>query len=151
ALNLVNGTIQAGIAVTVANSVNLFNAGGPGGTVTLGGNTPLTFSGAVSLGGSNTLTLSNPAGTTFAGTLGGFGTLTLVGGAANGTLVLAGDNTSYNGFGTGITLQSGNLVLGSDNALGGASSTATLSGGTVLANTVVTVAAPVTINGPVTF
>ncbi len=145
ALTLINGTVQASIATTVSNAVNLTSAGGPNGTVTLGGSTPLTFSGAVNLTGDNTLTLANPAGTTFSGALSGTGSLTLVGGVANGTLALSGDNSAFTGA---LTLQGGNLVLGSNNALPGG---ATLSGGTVLASTAVTTSAALTVNGPVTF
>src|SRR5205823_14880101 len=85
ALNLLGGTVQAGIATSVSNAVNLSSVGGPNGTVTLGGNTPLTFSGQVNVAGGNTLTLANSAGTTISGKLAGTGSLSLVSGAANGT------------------------------------------------------------------
>ena len=66
--------MQASVATSVTNAVTLAQAG-TNGALTLGGSTPLTFSGAVTVTGANTLTLSNPAGTTFSGALGGTGSI----------------------------------------------------------------------------
>src|SRR5207302_8816638 len=120
--------------------------------VTLGGATPLTFSGTVNVSGTNTVTLANPAGTTVSGSLANAvatDTLNLVSGAANGTLVLSGSNSGFTGA---FNLQSGNLAVGSNNAL---APNTTLSGGTLLASTAITglntgYTTPLTINGPVT-
>src|SRR5207237_209996 len=104
-----------------------------------------TFSGTVNVSGNNILTLSNPAVTTFSGSLSGSGSLTLIGGGVIGTLALTGDNSAYGGV---LTLQSGTLAIGANNALGG---TVSLSGGTVWRSggTLLSPAAGLTFSNPV--
>ena len=146
ALNLLGGTIQASIAATVTNDVNLTNSLG---TVTFGGNTPLTFSGTTTLAGNNTVTVANTGGTTLAGQVTGSGGLTVTA-VSTGTLALTNSSSSTpNDYTTGTTLLGGNLVLGASSVLG--SGPLTLGGGTLLASAAVTPTNAVTINGAVTF
>ncbi|HEX3149406.1 MAG TPA: autotransporter-associated beta strand repeat-containing protein, partial [Gemmataceae bacterium] len=146
ALNLLGGTIQASVATTIANAVNLTTSLG---TVTFGGNTPLTLSGTTTLAGNNTVTVANTGGTTLAGQVTGSGGLTVTA-ASTGTLALTNSSAGTpNDYTAGTTLLGGNLLLGASSVLG--SGPLTLGGGTLRASAAVTPTNAVTISGPVTF
>ena len=100
-LTLVGGTIQAGIATTVSNPVTLSSTLS---NVTIGGSTPLTFSGTTTVTGVNNLNVTNTGGTTISGQITGAGSLGL---SAANTGVLALTNT--NNYSGGTTLSGGSL------------------------------------------
>ena len=100
-----NNAIGNGVALTIGNFATLDMQGFSQTIDSLSGNGQLVLSGA--------LTIDETANTDFTGQISGGGSLVKQG---SGTLTLGGDNSNFSGA---VSLQAGELLLGTSNALGG--------------------------------
>jgi autotransporter-associated beta strand protein len=130
---------------TVTNTITV--AAGSSGTKTLrcSGSSTITFSGRILLNGDLTASSFNTGGsTTLSGVISGPGAVTVTAQNATNIVVLGNANT----FGGGVTLASGTLLLGSDDALG--TGALLISNGTTLGpngDSAVAPANPIAVNG----
>ncbi len=117
------GTLQITSAITLAEPLVL-----NGGTLNANG-VNVTQSGAISITAPSTISTTGAFTLTVSGLVSGAGNLTTTGTVAGGTVLLQGANTSHTGA---ITVSSGTLKVGNDDALGATSAGTTVNSGATL-------------------